>query len=101
MNDDSLVAFTGDRASAEVLRRTLRDVAEEYADRPLGTMVREVLAGRREVRDLASDPDFADLTARGMLAQEDAWAALTPEQRAERVRLGEAYLAELDDELSS
>lgn len=64
-------------------------------------MVREVLAGHREVRDLADDPDFADLTARGMRAQEEAWAALTPEERAPQVRLGEAYLAGLDAELSS
>jgi hypothetical protein len=98
---DSLMAFTGDRASAEVLRRTLRAVADEYADQPLGTIVREVLAGRREVRDLATDPDFAELADRGMRAHQEAWDALTPEERAHQTRLGEAYLADLDDELTS
>lgn len=101
MNDDPLAAFTGDRAAAEVMRRSLRAVAEEYTDQPLGALVREVLAGRRAVRDLASDPAFADMSARGMRAQEAAWAALTPEQRTEEVRVGEAYLADLDDELRS
>lgn len=98
---DALTAFTGDRASAEVLRRSLQAVADEYADRPLGELVREVLAGRREVRDLATDPDFADLTDRGMRAHQEAWDALTPEEQAQQVRLGEAYLADLDDELTS
>lgn len=99
MTGDRLVDFTGDRASAEVFRRTLRAVAEDYADRPLGAMVREVLAGRRGVRDLACDPDFAEMTARGMLAHEEMWAALTPDERAEQVRRGEAHLADLDGEL--
>ena len=45
MSEDPLVAFTGDRAAAEVMRRSLRAVADDYADRPLGAMVREVLAG--------------------------------------------------------
>ena len=81
MTEDRLDEFTGDRASAEVFRRTLRALADEYADRPLGAMVREVLAGRRDVRDLASDPDFAEMSARGMRAQEEAWDALTPDER--------------------
>ena len=101
MSEDPLVAFTGDRAAAEVMRRSLRAVADDYADRPLGAMVREVLAGRRDVRDLATDPDFAEISARGMRAQEEAWAALTPEERTEQVRLGEAYLAGLDEELGA
>lgn len=96
---DRLQAFTGDRASAEVLRRSLRAVADTYADQPLGDLVRDVLAGRRDIRELAQDPEFAELTARGMRAQEEAWAALTPEQRQQHLRAGETYLDALDDEL--
>lgn len=99
MTEDRLADFTGDRASAEVFRRTLRALADEYAERPLGAMVREVLAGRRDVRDLASDPDFAEMSARGMRAQEEAWEQLSPDERTEQLRRGKAYLADLDGEL--
>lgn len=97
--EDGLEAFTGDRASAALLRRSLQTMADAYSDAPLGAALRDVLAGRRDVRELADDPDFADFTARGMQAQQEAWNALTPHQRGEQLRAGEAYLAELDRDL--
>jgi hypothetical protein len=36
-----------------------------------------------------------------MRAHQEEWDALTPDERAHHVCLGEAYLAELDDELTS
>lgn len=96
---DHLEMFTGDAASAEVLRRSLRAMADEFADQPLGEKILAVLQGRVDLRDVASDPDFAEFAANGMRAQEAAWAALTPEEREHQLRAGEEFLAELDQDL--
>ena len=98
-NADHLEQFTGDAASAEVLRRSLRAMADEFTDQPLGEKILAVLQGRADLRDVASDPDFAEFTANGMRAQEEAWAALTPEEREQQLRAGQEFLADLEQDL--
>lgn len=94
---DPLQSLTGDLAGAVVLRRSLTALAEQEAGTPLGYRIREVLAGERDVRALADDPRFVDLTRRGMEAFADQWAALDPAERERQLRAGEEYLAALDD----
>ena len=79
---DSIEEFTGDRAGADLLRTSLRGLAERYAGHPLGRQVAEVLAGRASMRDLADDPEFASLAREGMRRVADEWRSLTPEARA-------------------
>lgn len=99
--DDGLEAITGDRASAEVLRRSLREMAQRYAGSPLGSKVREVLAGRRDLGELADDPEFAAFTASGMREYHQAWDALTPQEREQQLAAGEAYLTSLGEEIEN
>jgi len=79
---DSIEEFTGDRAAAEVLRDSLRQLAERYDGHPLGQQIAEVLAGRGSMRELADDPEFASLAHEGMRKVAQEWAALSAEERA-------------------
>jgi hypothetical protein len=94
---DPLQSLTGDLGAARALRRSLVALAEAHAGEPLGFRLREVVDGQRDVRSLADDPAFADLAESGMAAYERWWAELGPEERAEQVRAGEAYLDTLED----
>ncbi len=95
-SSDPLLALTGDHAGAALLRQSLTQLAEQHDGTPLAVSVREVLAGRLDVRELALDPEFAAFTGRGMESFTEAWEGLSPEERAEQLRAGEAYLAALD-----
>jgi hypothetical protein len=96
-SDDPLQALTGDHAGAVLLRRSLTALADAEAGSALGYRVREVLAGDRDVRSLADDPDFVELTRRGMEAFTAEWEGLSPQQRSEQLRAGQELLAALDD----
>lgn len=95
--NDPLQSLTGDAGGAVLLRRSLTQLAALEAGTPLGYRIREVLAGERDVRSLADDPAFADLTRRGMAAFVAEWEAMDPEERERQLRAGEEYLAALDD----
>lgn len=88
---DDLDAFTGDPAGGEIMRRSLEALAKEYAGTPMGDRVREVLAGRLGIRELAEDAEFKAFTARGMEAFSEMWDAMGPEERAEAIKAGQAY----------
>lgn len=90
---DGLEDFTGDERSAQVLRNSLRALAQQAAGTPLGDEVQDVLAGRRHIRELANNEEFAQLTTDGMHAFEESWAQLSPAEREQQLREGEAYLA--------
>ncbi|MFC7492701.1 MULTISPECIES: hypothetical protein [unclassified Nocardioides] len=92
---DDLQAFTGDAAGAEIMRRSLRAMADHYAGTPLGDRVREVLAGRIGIRELAADPEFEDFTRRGMQAWSELWESLGPEERAAGLEAGRAFETEV------
>lgn len=91
---DDLDAFTGDTAGGEIMRWSLRAMADHYAGTPLGDRVRDVLAGRLGIRELAQDPEFAEFTARGMQVWSDLWASLSPEERAARIEAGRRFVNE-------
>ena len=98
---DSLLELTGDPAAAELMRRALRERAEEYAGTPLGDKFSDVLAGRLDVRALADDPEFTALEDRTREAFDEFWAGLDTEQRATMLRSGEERLAEVAEELDA
>jgi hypothetical protein len=82
---EQFLAFTGDRASAARLRANLVSLAEDHPGTGLASVVGAVLAGRRPIRDLADDPDFADVIEVGIDDYRLYLASLTPEERAEMV----------------
>ena len=92
---DSLEAFAGDPAGGRQLRRSLQVLADEYAGTPLGDQVRDVLAGRMSMRELAEDPELATLAQRGMEQWQAEWDQKSPEeQRAEVAHVAELAAAE-------
>ena len=97
MTEDPLQALTGDAGAATLLRQSLTQLAADADGTALGYRVSEVLAGERDVRDLGDDPEFAELTRRGMLAFTAEWEALSPQEQAEQRAAGEAYLAGLEE----
>ncbi len=82
---DHLVSFTGDPGSAARLRANLVTLAEDHPGTGIASIVGEVLAGRRPVRDLADDPEFSQVIEVGMDDYRSYLASLTPEERAEMV----------------
>ena len=95
--NDPLQELTGDRAGAALLRQSLTELASREQGTPLGYRIREVLTGERDVRSLAEDPHFAELTRQGMEAFTASWEAMEPEERDRQLRAGEAWLDELDE----
>lgn len=91
---DPFIEFTDDADAADLLRRNLTALADQYRDAPLGQLVQEVLSGRRPVRDLESDPEFATMTRSGVREFTDYLSSLTPE---ERQRLTDEAQQLLDD----
>lgn len=88
--DDQFAAFTGDRASGSALRSHLATIARDFADSPIGELADEVLAGRRPIRDLGTDPQFGVLIAEGMNSYREYLDTLTPEERQATVAQGRA-----------
>lgn len=95
---DGLDDFTGDAAGGELLRRSLRTLAERHAGTPLADRIGAVLAGRAPVRELAEDPAFVSLAREGMGRYAEMWQGLSAEERAALVRQGQAEEAALDAE---
>ncbi|WP_248580399.1 hypothetical protein [Nocardioides sp. InS609-2] len=92
---DDLDAFTGDAAGGEIMRRSLEAMAKDYAGTPLGDRVRDVLTGRLGIRELAEDSEFQAFTTRGMEAYDELWSSMSAEERAEAIKAGQAYEADL------
>ena len=84
-DQDQFFAFTGDQASAARLRANLATLAEAQPGTGIASIVGEVLAGRRAIRDLADDPEFSSVIDVGMDAYRSYLESLTPEERAEMV----------------
>lgn len=87
----SLLAFThGDRVAAEQLRRALAVIGEHHPEAEVARSARQVLDGRRTMREVTRDPAFLDALGRGMDAYAEEWAALSPAERAALAEQGKA-----------
>lgn len=88
---DSVAAFTrGDQVRAGMLRENLRTIRDRTDDPHLTRLIDDVLQGRRTMRELIRDERFTEELNRGMRRFGEQWEQLTPEQRAELVRQGQA-----------
>lgn len=92
--DDELVRLTGgDLEAARLVRSNLAALRDQLADAPgqeeLRRSVDAVLTGRSTMRELAADPAFEALTRDGMHQAQQAWSALTREQRDAAMRAGD------------
>ena len=98
---DSIDDFTGgEPAAADQLRRSLRILRDHYAGTPLARQIADVLAGRKDFRSLAGDPEFASLAHEGMRQFGQEWESKSAEEREALVREGESFGAAVDEELS-
>jgi len=95
---DSIEAFAGDPAGGRMLRHSLEVLAREYAGHPLAHQIAAVLDGRKDMRDLAGDPELATLAQQGMRRFAEQWEQLGPEERAELIAQGEEAAGALDDD---
>ena len=93
---DDIESFTGDAAGAAILRRSLRELADLEVGTPLADRIRDVLAGRLGMRELAADADLASFAQRGMSEFDQLWSQLGPAERAEALAAGRAYEADLE-----
>ena len=82
---DQFELFTGDRAAAMRLRANLDRIAEEHPGTAVESIAREVLAGRRSIRDLADDPEFSKVITEGVDDYRRYLDTLTPTERAQMV----------------
>ncbi|WP_109507282.1 hypothetical protein [Nocardioides speluncae] len=96
---DPFEEFTGDRAGAVQLRRSLTVLRDKYAGTPLGHQLQLTLEGRMTMRDLAGDPEFASLAQAGMREYAEQWAAMSPEEKQALVRESEAAERAANEEL--
>ncbi|MDZ5661217.1 hypothetical protein SFC79_05515 [Nocardioides sp. S-58] len=93
--DDPFVAHTGSPEAALLLRRNLTAIADENRGTATGRLVRDVLAGQRDLGDLEHDADFMALVRGGVRQYEDHLASLSPEEK-ERLYADARELAEVD-----
>ncbi len=93
---DPFTELTGDPEAARLLRTNLTAIAEQHQGTAMGQLVRDVLAGRRTVRDLEADPAFMELTRAGVQQYQDYWDSLTEEEKDELIIDAETSLHEQD-----
>jgi hypothetical protein len=91
--------FTGDRAGAVQLRRSLELLRDRYAGTPLGDQLQLTLEGRLTMRDLAGDPEFASMAQAGMQQFAEQWEAMSPEEKQKLLRESEAVGKAANEEL--
>lgn len=96
---DSLEDFTGDRAGAVQLRRSLEVLRDTYAGTPLGDQIQLTIDGRLTMRELADDPEFASMAHQGMQQFAEEWEAKSPEEKQALIQEGEAYERAIEDDL--
>lgn len=89
--NDTFARMTGgDPVRAEALRANLQKIADQTDNPDVRRSISEVMSGRRTLRQLVREPHFERELDRGMDAFARSVADLTPEQRAELVRQGQA-----------
>lgn len=89
-----LVEFTGDLASAAVLRRSLLSLAAEAHDPAFADQVRAVAAGGSDIHELLDHPEMKVVIDRGLAEYDRVWAELSPEEREHEIAAGRRYLGD-------
>lgn len=98
---DPVLAFTGgDRVEAEQLRRSLVAIRDNLGDEQVTARVQAVLSGRASLRELTRDPLFLRELGRGMDEFSARWSQMSPAERAELARQGQADTDRLREELA-
>lgn len=94
--DDPLLPRTGSAEASALLRRNLTAIADQRRGTATARMVREVLAGQRDLADLEDDDDFMGLVRSGVQQYEDHVASLSPDEK-ERLYAEAREIAEQDE----
>ena len=81
-SDDPLATHTGSPEAAVLLRDSLMAIADQHRGSAMARLVREVLAGQRDLVELEGNADFARLIRTGVQQYEDHLATLSPEEKA-------------------
>lgn len=79
--NDPFVAHTDSMEAASLLRRNLQAIADQHRGTAMARLIRDVLAGQRDLSDLEHDQDFMRLTRSGVQQYEDHLAILSPEEK--------------------
>lgn len=87
-----LTATAFDAGLDRQLRRHLTTLRDQNAGTTLGTMLDDVLAGRRRLRDVARTPEWNIAVARAAERMMRQWSALSTQQRRELVEQGRERL---------
>jgi hypothetical protein len=85
-------------AHKAVVRRQLAQLAEQDERPGLRDLARDVLAGRTDLRGALLGPRYEEALNHAMGQFSGWYQNLTPEERAEQVRLAEEYAAEVREE---
>ncbi|MBA3782812.1 MAG: hypothetical protein H0X12_13295 [Nocardioides sp.] len=93
---DPFTEVTGDPHAAELLRTNLTAMAQQHEGTAMGHLVRDVLHGRRPLRDLEDDREFMKLTRSGVQEYQNHWDSLSADERAQLTSEAEALLDEDD-----
>ncbi|QIX28131.1 hypothetical protein ncot_17190 [Nocardioides sp. JQ2195] len=97
---DPVAAFTrGDRLRSESLKANLTAIRDQTEDPAVRRLVDDLFAGRMGLREVIRDPAFEAELDKGMQRFSEAWEQLTPEQRADLARQGQAEEARRREEL--
>lgn len=81
-----------DPALDRQLRAQLTALRDRAVGSELGSILDDVLAGRRSLRDAARTTAFAGVVGPAVTEMADAWARMTPEQRSDLAADGERTL---------
>ncbi|MBA3783109.1 MAG: hypothetical protein H0X12_14820 [Nocardioides sp.] len=93
---DPFTEVTGDPEGARLLRSNLTAIAQEHEGTTMGHLVRDVLHGRRPLRDLENDREFMQLTRKGVQEYQQHWDSLSAEEKQQLTSEARALL-DLDD----
>lgn len=74
------------------LRASLRTIRDRTQDPALAGMLDDVLAGRRSLRDVARTPEWNAAVESSTRQATQAWARMSPQERAELVQTGREEL---------
>lgn len=92
---DAFTAFThGDAVAAEQLRRAFTVIRDHSKDPEVARAARQVLDGRRSVREVVEEPEVAGAMESGMSRFRHEWDGLGDEERRALLAEGERERAE-------
>ncbi len=96
----SLTAFThGDRVAAQQLAKALEAIRDHVEDPSVARSARQVLDGRRSLREVTREPGFLAALGAGMDQFARQWAALSPEERVALAEQGKQQTEAMSREI--